>query len=101
MRKKLDLVISNLTIEAVAAEGKALGHTADGEVVFVPFAVPGDVVDVRVTKKRKNFMEGFIVSLNKPSANRLDPFCEHFGVCGGCRWQPLPYEMQLDTNLSA
>ena len=98
MRKKLDLVISNLTIEAVAAEGKALGHTPDGEVVFVPFAVPGDVVDVRITKKRKNFMEGFIVALNKASEHRLEPFCEHFGVCGGCRWQPLPYEMQLEAK---
>ncbi len=98
MRKKLDLVISGLVIEAVAAEGKALGHTPDGEVVFVPFAVPGDVVDVRITKKRKNFMEGFIVALKKPSEHRLEPFCEHFGVCGGCKWQPLPYEMQLEAK---
>lgn len=95
MRKKLDITLENITIEAVAAEGKALAHTDDGAVVFVPFAVPGDVVDIRVTKKKKNYLEGFILNIKKPSEHRLEPFCEHFGVCGGCKWQPLPYEMQL------
>ena len=59
-RKRLDLVLENMTVEDVAAEGNALSHTPDGEVVFIPFAVPGDVVDIRVTKKRKNYMEGRI-----------------------------------------
>ena len=67
-------------------------------VVFVDFAVPGDVVDIQVYKKKKNYMEGFIKRIVKPSAHRLEPFCEHFGVCGGCRWQPLPYEMQLEAK---
>ena len=93
-RKKLDLFLENVLIENVAAEGKALAHV-DGAVLFVPFAVPGDVVNVRVTKKKKNYLEGFITDIVKPSERRLAPFCEHFGVCGGCKWQPLPYEDQL------
>ena len=93
-KKKIDLLLENVTIEAVAAEGKALAHV-DGMVVFVDFAVPGDIVDIQVYKKKKNYMEGFIKRLVKPSEHRLEPFCEHFGVCGGCRWQPLPYQMQL------
>ena len=93
-KKKIDLLLENVTIEAVAAEGKALAHV-DGMVVFVDFAVPGDIVDIQVYKKKKNYMEGFIKRIVKPSQHRLEPFCAHFGVCGGCRWQPLPYEMQL------
>lgn len=96
-KKKIDLLLENVTIEAVAAEGKALTHV-DGIVVFVDFAVPGDIVDIQVYKKKKNYMEGFIKRIVKPSENRLEPFCSHFGVCGGCRWQPLPYEMQLQAK---
>ena len=93
--RKLDLVLEDVVIESVAAEGKAIAHSPDGLVVFVPFAVPGDVVDIRVTKKRQSYMEGFITEIKKPSEHRLEPFCKHFGTCGGCKWQPLPYEMQL------
>ncbi len=96
-KKKIDLVLENVTIEAVAAEGKALTHV-DGMVVFVDFAVPGDVVDIQVYKKKKNYMEGFIKRIVSPSKDRLEPFCEHFGTCGGCRWQPLPYDMQLEAK---
>ena len=96
-KKKIDLVLENVCMEAVAAEGKALARV-DGMVVFVDFAVPGDIVDIQVYKKKKNYMEGFIKRLVKPSEHRLEPFCEHFGVCGGCRWQPLPYEMQLEAK---
>lgn len=96
-RKKLDLILENVKIEAVAAEGKSLAHV-DGTVVFVEFAVPGDIVNVKVTKKKKNYMEGFILEIVKPSEYRLQPFCEHFGICGGCRWQPLPYDMQLKAK---
>ena len=96
-RKRLDLVYEDVTIESVAAEGKALSHI-DGAVVFVPFAVPGDVVDIRITKKKSNYMEGFVLKMKKPSEHRLEPFCSHFGVCGGCKWQPLPYEMQLQAK---
>ena len=97
MRKKVNIVFPAVTIEAVAAEGKALAHV-DGIVVFVEYAVPGDVVDIRVTKKKKNYMEGYVEKLIQPSAQRLDPFCSHFGICGGCRWQHLPYDMQLEAK---
>lgn len=96
-RKKLDLILENVKIEAVAAEGKSLAHV-DGTVVFIEFAVPGDIVNVKVTKKKKNYMEGIILEIVKPSDDRLQPFCEHFGICGGCRWQPLPYGMQLKAK---
>ena len=96
-RKKQDLILENVVIESVAAEGKALARV-DGTVLFVQFAVPGDVVDLKVTKKKKNYMEGFILRMVKPSEHRLEPFCSHFGVCGGCKWQPLPYEMQLQAK---
>ena len=92
---KLDIILENLVIESVAAEGKAIAHTPEGQVVFVGFAVPGDVVNVRLVRKKKSWMEGTIIKLVKPSEMRLEPFCEHFGVCGGCRWQPLPYDIQL------
>ena len=97
MRKKQEIILDNVLIESVAAEGKALAHV-DGIALFVQFAVPGDIVKVKVTKKKKNYMEGFILELVKPSENRLEPFCEYFSVCGGCKWQPLPYEMQLDAK---
>lgn len=97
-RKKIDIILPAVTIEKVAAEGKALAHLEDGTVVFVDFAVPGDVVDIRVLKKKKNYMEGRIHRLVKASPERLQPFCEHFGICGGCRWQPLPYSMQLEAK---
>ena len=96
-KKKTDLTLEHVTIEAVAAEGKALAHV-DGMVVFVDFAVPGDIVDIHVYRKKKNYMEGFITRMIQPSPHRLDAFCEHFGVCGGCRWQPLPSEMQLESK---
>ena len=97
-RKRIDLLLENITIEAVAAEGKAIAHSPDGQVVFVPFAVPGDIVDIRIIKKKKNYLEGIIAELKKPSADRLEPICKHFGVCGGCKWQPLPYPLQLEAK---
>lgn len=96
-RSKTDLTLRGVTIESVAAEGKAVAKV-DGAVLFVPFAVPGDVVDVHVFKRKKNYMEGRIINMVKPSERRLQPFCEHFGICGGCRWQSLPYDMQLDAK---
>ncbi len=96
-RKRKDIVLENVEIETVAAEGKALAHV-DGQVVFVEFAVPGDIVDIQVTRSRKKYMEGYIKRLVSPSPDRLEPFCAHFGVCGGCKWQPLPYPMQLEAK---
>ncbi len=86
--------IDSLEIVSVAAEGKALGHYND-MVVFVPMAVPGDVVDVQIRSKRRRFMEGYIVRFVRKSPMRVKPVCEHFGLCGGCKWQHLPYEEQL------
>ncbi|MBQ9470897.1 MAG: 23S rRNA (uracil(1939)-C(5))-methyltransferase RlmD [Bacteroidales bacterium] len=87
-------VIENVTIESLAAEGKALAHV-DGKVLFVPLAVPGDVVDVQLTRRRSGHMEGHVVRLHQPSPLRVEPVCQHFGLCGGCKWQHLPYAEQL------
>lgn len=95
---KKETIIENLTVQAVAAEGKSIAHTEEGQVVFIEYAVPGDVVDIRVTVKKKNYLEGRIIRLVKPSPDRLEPFCEHFGLCGGCRWQLLPYRVQLEAK---
>jgi len=78
----------------VAAEGKSLARV-DNMVLFVPHTVPGDIVDVQVVRKRKRYMEGFPLRFIQYSPLRIDPFCAHFGECGGCRWQNLPYEEQL------
>lgn len=95
-RKRKELPdIENLLITDVASEGNAVGRTADDMVVFVPFAAPGDVIDVRLRKKRKSYAEGVIRRIVEPSAIRVEPRCEHFTVCGGCRWQHLPYSEQL------
>ena len=87
-------LLENIEIVKLAAEGKAIAKV-DDKVVFVTNVIPGDVVDVQVTKKRKSFMEGHPVVFHKYSDLRVDAFCEHFGVCGGCKWQNLPYEEQL------
>jgi 23S rRNA (uracil1939-C5)-methyltransferase len=93
-RKKRLPLIENLEIIDVAAEGKSIGKV-DNMVVFVPGLIPGDVADVQISRKRKQYMEGFAVTLKKPSPMRIEPFCSHFGLCGGCKWQHLPYDRQL------
>ena len=92
-KKPLPL-LENVTIEAVAAEGKCLFHWNE-MVVFVPFCVPGDVCDVQIRRKKHSFAEGEVVRFIKYSNVRAIPFCQHFGVCGGCKWQNLPYSEQL------
>ena len=87
-------LLQDVVIEAVAAEGKSLFHV-DERVVFVPFCVPGDVADVQITRKKHNYMEGVVVQFKAYSDVRAVPTCQHFGVCGGCKWQNLPYEAQL------
>jgi len=87
-------IIENITIIDIAEEGKGVGKT-DELVVFVEKAIPGDVVDVEVYRKKKNFAEAKIIRLIKPSEYRTQPFCEHFGVCGGCKWQHMLYDAQL------
>lgn len=97
-RDKEAQIIENLTVEHIAAEGKCIAHTEDGVVVFIEYAVPGDVVNVRVLRKKKSFIDAKIIEIVKPSKYRLEPFCEHFGICGGCRWQLIPYPMQLESK---
>ena len=92
-KKPLPL-LERVTIEAVASEGKCLFHWNE-LVVFVPFCVPGDVCDVQIRRKKHSFAEGEVVRFMELSKVRAVPFCEHFGVCGGCKWQNLPYEEQL------
>ncbi len=87
-------LIERVVIEDIAAEGKAIAYYNDC-VVFAPYVIPGDVVDLQVTKKRKRYMEARVEKIHEYSADRLEPFCEHFGVCGGCKWQMLPYEKQI------
>ena len=94
-RKKKPLpLLERITITDFAAEGKALARV-DEMVVFVPWAVPGDVCDLQVRRKKHSFMEAEIVRMHTPSPLRIHPFCQHFGTCGGCKWQQLPYEEQL------
>ncbi len=88
-------LLEKVEITDIGSEGKALGRV-DDKVVFVPMLVPGDVVDIQVTRKRKNFMEGYVIKFHKYSDLRQEPECSHFGVCGGCKWQHLPYEKQLE-----
>lgn len=94
-KKKKNIVIEKLLVEDYAAEGKCLGRV-DGKVVFIEAVVPGDVVDVQLTRSKKDWAEGRAIRVHSYSAERAAPFCSHFGVCGGCQWQMLPYEKQLE-----
>jgi len=94
-RKKKPLpLLENITITDVAAEGKSLVRV-DDMVVFVPFVVPGDVVDLQIKRKKKKHAEAVAVKFHSYSPDRVEPFCKHFGVCGGCKWQMLPYDKQI------
>lgn len=87
-------VFENTEIMDAGSEGKAVARI-DNKVIFVPFAVPGDVVDIQVTKKKKSYFEGKVKEIKKASPLRIKPKCEHFGLCGGCKWQILGYDQQL------
>ena len=94
-RKHKELpIFENVEIVDVAAEGNSIARVND-LVVFIPYGAPGDIVDIKIRKKKKSFAEGYITSFQKQSDIRIEPKCEHFGTCGGCRWQHLPYEFQL------
>ena len=95
MRSKNPIILPQVTIEGMAAKVKAFGRAADQRIVFVPYAAPGDIADIRVTKKRSNYYEGVIEALHKASPDRIEPKCAHFGLCGGCKWQHISYEAQL------
>ncbi len=97
-RKKKPLpLLENITITDIAAEGKSIARV-DDLVIFVPFAVPGDVVDLQVKKKKHHYCEAEVVRFVQFSEIRQKPFCQHFGICGGCKWQNLPYEEQLKSK---
>lgn len=93
-RKKPAVLLPNLLIEDYAAEGKCIARH-DGKVIFVEGVVPGDRADLRITKSKKDWAEAVALNIVEKSTERVDPFCDHFGVCGGCQWQMLPYEKQL------
>ncbi len=95
MRKKNKrITLESITITDYAAQGKAIARH-DGKVIFTEGAIPGDVVDILLVKNKKDWAEARVLKLVSPSADRITPFCKHFGVCGGCKWQMLPYEKQL------
>jgi 23S rRNA (uracil1939-C5)-methyltransferase len=94
VRKRKNIELSDILVEDYAAEGKSIARV-DGKVIFIENAVPGDVVDLRLGKNKKDWAEGFITAFRRYSPQRIEPFCAHFGVCGGCRWQMLPYPLQL------
>ncbi len=94
MRKK-NIILGYLTVEGYAAGGKAIARS-EGKVVFIDGAVPGDIVDVRLTKNKKDWAEGKAINIIAPSPQRVIPFCQHFGICGGCKWQMLPYDRQAE-----
>ena len=93
-RNQQNTIIENIEIIDIAAEGKAIAKH-HGMIIFVKGAIPGDVVDLEVYKKKKNYAEAKILKIHKFSEKRSEPFCTHFGTCGGCKWQNLKYEEQL------
>ncbi|HNU86642.1 MAG TPA: 23S rRNA (uracil(1939)-C(5))-methyltransferase RlmD [Ferruginibacter sp.] len=96
MRKKnKKQVLENIPVTGYAAEGRALARL-DGKVIFISGAVPGDVADILLTKNKKDWAEGRALQIKEFSAERVEPFCKHFGTCGGCKWQMLPYQKQLE-----
>ncbi len=92
-RKMKNKIVPNILIERIASEGKCVGHHEE-KVVFVSGVAPGDVVDVRITKGKSSFMEGEPVKFHQYSKDRIEPFCSHFGTCGGCKWQHINYDLQ-------
>ena len=93
-KKKPRVILENILITDYAAEGKALARH-DGKVIFISGAVPGDTADLLLIKNKKDWAEARVMKINSFSPDRVQPFCPHFGVCGGCKWQMLPYEKQL------
>ena len=98
MGRKKNIVLEHISITSTAAKGKALAKHEDGRVIFIKEGVPGDLVDLRVIKKRKNYFEAEIIKLHKRAPQRITPVCAHFGICGGCKWQHMTYDMQLDQK---
>lgn len=87
-------MLEKVRITDIGSEGNALARV-NNQVIFVPMLIPGDIVDIQVRKKRKKYLEGRVVRFHEYSSDRIKPVCKHFGVCGGCKWQHLPYNLQL------
>jgi 23S rRNA (uracil1939-C5)-methyltransferase len=95
-KKNTDKVVFHqIKVLDAGAKGVSVAKAPDGKVVFIPNVVPGDVVDVQTFKKRKAYYEGKAVKFHEFSEHRIEPICEHFGVCGGCKWQNMKYSQQL------
>ncbi|NCO62941.1 MAG: 23S rRNA (uracil(1939)-C(5))-methyltransferase RlmD [Flavobacteriales bacterium] len=94
-RKTIKQVFTHIEVMDAGAKGKTIAKAPDGRVIFISNAVPGDVIDVQTLKKRKAYYEGKAILFHKRSEKRTEPVCEHFGVCGGCKWQDMAYEYQL------
>ena len=94
-RKNGNIIFNNVEVIDTAAKGKSVGKAPDGRVIFLSNTVPGDVVDVQTYKKRKAYYEGKAIAFHKLSSKRVQPKCEHFGICGGCKWQDMDYKFQL------
>lgn len=91
---KKNIFIENAPIVDISSEGKAVAKV-DGMVIFVDGGVPGDVADILITRKKNNYAEGHVTNIKNPSKDREQPICEHFGHCGGCKWQHMNYATQL------
>lgn len=94
-RKKKSYIFENIEVIDAAAKGKSVAKTEDGKVIFLTNAIPGDIVDIKTGKKRKSYFEGKAIKFHKLSERRAKPACQHFGVCGGCKWQHMQYDSQL------
>lgn len=95
-RKRTErIVFENVEVLDAGAKGVSVAKAPDGKVIFIPNVVPGDVVDVQTVKKRKAYYEGLAIKIHTYSKNRIEPVCQHFGACGGCKWQNMSYEQQL------
>ena len=94
-KRKKSPPLLNIKIDAYAAEGKSISRLDDGKVLFVDNVIPGDIVDIAIIKDKKSWAQGRMMRLVAPSPQRIEPFCQHFGICGGCKWQMLPYPQQL------
>ena len=96
-RKKTDKIIfHDIEVLDAGAKGVSVAKAPDGKVIFIPNVVPGDVIDVQTFKKRKAYYEGKAIHFHQFSKDRVAPICQHFGDCGGCKWQHLPYDKELE-----
>ncbi|HKJ47677.1 MAG TPA: TRAM domain-containing protein, partial [Christiangramia sp.] len=95
-RRNKNKLFTEIEVIDAGAKGKAVAKSPDGRVIFIDNAVPGDVVDVQTTRKKKSFYQGTAVEFHKLSDKRTEPVCQHFGTCGGCKWQNMDYKFQLD-----